>query len=96
MRFGVARLLFGGGGARCAAVPLHPDLLAVLVGPESKAPLLYFAGGEDGTSGAVLLCPTSRLRYRIDGDIPVLLIDEAERVSEAACAALVAKANQRA
>lgn len=79
-------------------MPLHPDLLAVLACPESKAPLLYFAGGEDGKSpeAAFLLCPTSRLRYRIDGDIPVLLVDEAERVSEAACAALVAKANQRA
>jgi uncharacterized protein YbaR (Trm112 family) len=48
---------------------LAPELLAVLACPESKAPLLYFAGGEDGKKPeeAFLLCPTSRLRYRIAG-----------------------------
>ena len=73
---------------------LAPELLAVLACPESKAPLLYFAGGEDGTDEAkgFLFCPTSRLRYRIDGGIPVLLIEEAERISEPESAALVAKA----
>ena len=71
---------------------LAPELLAVLACPESKAPLLYFAHGEDGQSpeAAFLFCPTSRLRYRIDGGIPVLLIEEAERISEPASAALVA------
>ena len=75
-------------------MPLSPDLLAVLACPESKAPLLYFADGEDGKSpdDAFLFCPTSRLRYRIEGDIPVLLVEEAERISEAAGAALVARA----
>ena len=68
---------------------LAPELLAVLACPESKAPLLYFAGGAD--EAGFLFCPTSRLRYRIDGDIPVLLIEEAERLSESAAALLVAK-----
>lgn len=73
-------------------MPLSPDLLAVLACPDSKAPLLYFAGGEDGKTpaAAFLFCPTSRLRYRIEGDIPVLLVEEAERLSEAAAATLVA------
>jgi uncharacterized protein YbaR (Trm112 family) len=75
-------------------VLLPTDLLAVLACPESKAPLLYFAGGESGKdeAAAFLFCPTSRLCYRIEGGIPVLLIEEAERISEAASAALVAKA----
>jgi len=71
---------------------LAPELLAVLACPESKAPLLYFAAGEDGLGDPFLFCPTSRLRYRIDGDIPVLLVEEAELISESATAALVAKA----
>ena len=51
-------------------MPLPPELLAVLACPESKAPLLYFAGGEAGDqpAAAFLFCPTSRLRYRIEAD----------------------------
>lgn len=61
---------------------LSPDLLAVLACPESKQPLVYFAGGEQGDQpeAAFLLCPSSRLRYRIEGDVPVLLVEEAERL----------------
>lgn len=74
-------------------MPLSSDHLAVLVCPESKDALLYFAGGErgDAPAEAFLFCPSSRLRYRIDGDIPVLLIEEAERLDERAAAALVAR-----
>ena len=75
-------------------MPLPKDMLAVLACPESKAPLIYFAGGEAGDQpdAAFLFCPTSRLRYRIDGDIPVLLIEEAQRLDEKAAAALVTRA----
>jgi uncharacterized protein YbaR (Trm112 family) len=61
---------------------LSADLLAVLACPESKEPLLYFAGGEDGKQPetAFLLSPGSRLRYRIEGDVPVMLVEEAERL----------------
>ena len=61
---------------------LSPDLLAVLACPESKQPLVYFAGGVQGDKpeSAFLLCPSSRLRYRIEGDVPVLLVEEAERL----------------
>jgi uncharacterized protein YbaR (Trm112 family) len=73
---------------------LAPELLAILACPESKAPLLYFASGEAGDrpAEAFLFCPTSRLRYRIDDDVPVLLIEEAERLDERAASALVARA----
>ena len=61
---------------------LSLDLLAVLACPESKEPLLYFAAGEDGKQPEAdfLLSPGSRLRYRIGGDVPVMLVEEAERL----------------
>lgn len=65
-----------------ALVPLSDDLLAVLACPESKEPLLYFAGGEDGKQpeASFLLALGSRMRYRIEGDVPVMLVEEAERL----------------
>ena len=68
-------------------MPLSPDLLAILVCPESKQPLLYKPPGEDG-SGDYLFCPASRLKYRVDDGIPVMLVEEAERLDEAAAASL--------
>lgn len=76
------------------AVALAPELLAILVCPVTKAPLLYFAGGErgDAPTEAFLFCPTSKLRYRVDDDVPVLLEDEATRVDDAEATRLVARA----
>ena len=76
-------------------MPLSPDLLAVLACPESKQPLLYFQGGElgDQPEAGFLLCPSSRLRYRIEGDIPVMLVDEAERLEQAEVDRLLTRAN---
>ena len=65
-------------------VPLPPELLEVLVCPRSKAPLLYFAHGEAGDDGAqeFLLCPSSKLRYRVDAGVPVMLVEEATSLSD--------------
>lgn len=73
---------------------LAPELLAILVCPVTKAPLLYFAGGESGDAPAeaFLLCPTSKLRYRIDDDVPVLLEEEARRLDDREVARLLARA----
>ena len=68
---------------------LDPLLLEILVCPESKKPLLYFE--KEG----FLFCPESRLKYRIEDDIPVMLVEEAERLDEAAAAALVERAKAR-
>jgi uncharacterized protein YbaR (Trm112 family) len=68
---------------------LDPLLLEILVCPESKKPLLYFE--QEG----FLFCPESRLKYRIEDDIPVMLVEEAERLDEASAAALVARAKAR-
>ena len=57
-------------------MPLAPALLDMLVCPKSKQPLVYFE--QEG----FLLCPSSRLRYRIENGVPVLLVDEATEVTQ--------------
>ena len=64
---------------------LAPDLLDLLVCPKSRQPLVYFPEGD-----GFLLCPASRLRYRIERGVPVLLIDEARELSQAEVDTLVA------
>jgi uncharacterized protein YbaR (Trm112 family) len=65
---------------------LDPKLLEVLACPKDKGPLLYFADEES------LYNPRLKLRYRVTDDIPVMLIDEADSVSEAEHTRLLAKA----
>ncbi len=55
---------------------LDPLLLEILACPEDKGPLLYFA---DENS---LYNPRLKRRYAIRDDIPIMLIDEAETVSD--------------
>ena len=55
---------------------VDPVLLDILVCPLSKAPLKVI----DGT--LVSTDPETRMRYRIDGTIPVMLVDEAEEMTE--------------
>ncbi|MCG3196829.1 MAG: hypothetical protein GHCLOJNM_01309 [bacterium] len=56
-------------------MPVSPELLEILVCPESKAPLVL-----DGEF-LVSTDPTTRRRYAIKDDIPVMLIDESESLS---------------
>ncbi|HTL84181.1 MAG TPA: Trm112 family protein [Acidimicrobiia bacterium] len=66
---------------------LDPKLLEILACPEDKGPLLYFAD-ED-----TLFNPRLKRRYRVlDGDIPDLLIDDAETLDDAEAARLSKKA----
>ncbi|MGO9875476.1 MAG: Trm112 family protein [Acidimicrobiia bacterium] len=66
---------------------LDPKLLEILACPEDKGPLLYFVD-ED-----TLYNPRLTRRYRIlDGDIPDLLIDDAETVDGAEHTRLMKKA----
>ena len=73
---------------------LPRELTDVLVCPKSKQPLIYFPRGEDDRDEATafLLCPGSRLKYRIDQGVPVLLIDEASEVTSADVDRLVRRA----
>jgi uncharacterized protein YbaR (Trm112 family) len=71
---------------RRSALALDPRLLEILACPEDKGPLLYF---EDEGS---LYNARLRRRYRIENDIPVMLIDESEQVSDDEHDRLVARA----
>lgn len=65
---------------------LDPKLLEILACPEDKGPLLYFV------DESVLFNPRLKRTYRVDNDIPVMLIDEAATVDDAEAARLEAKA----
>ncbi len=65
---------------------LSNELLEILVCPESKEDLIYFE------QESFLFCPASRLKYRIEDDIPVMLVDEAERLDDAAAEELMKRA----
>jgi uncharacterized protein YbaR (Trm112 family) len=73
---------------------LAPDFVAIMVCPKSKQPLVYFPRGEDGHDEreAFLFCPASRLRYRIEEGLPVLLIAEAAEVTPPEAQRLLARA----
>ena len=65
---------------------LDQQLLDILAGPEDKGPLLYFADEQS------LYNPRLHRRYVVRDDIPVMLIDEAETVSDGEHNRLMAKA----
>jgi uncharacterized protein YbaR (Trm112 family) len=54
-------------------MPLSPELLSILVCPACKGDLAY------DVSVQTLTCPRCRLRYKIAEDIPVMLVEEAEK-----------------
>ncbi|MCB9394819.1 MAG: Trm112 family protein [Acidimicrobiaceae bacterium] len=64
---------------------LDPRLLAVLACPEDKGPL-YYLGDDEG-----LYNPRLHRRYHAREGIPVMLVDEAEAVSDDAHAEIVAR-----
>lgn len=49
-------------------------LLEILACPKCKGDLEFI--------GNSLICHKCKLRYRIEDDIPIMLIDEAERIEE--------------
>lgn len=55
---------------------VNPDLLKILVCPDSKAPLVL----ENET--LVSTDSETRRRYRIEDDIPNMLIEDSEQLSE--------------
>jgi uncharacterized protein YbaR (Trm112 family) len=55
---------------------LDERLLDILVCPEDRGPLLFVAGEQ------LLYNPRLRRAYRIEADVPVLLVDEAVTISD--------------
>ena len=58
-------------------LPCHPDLFDLLICPEAKVPVKWTGGWLVSTDGA------TRRAYRIDGDIPVMLVEESTILSQA-------------
>jgi uncharacterized protein YbaR (Trm112 family) len=75
---------------------LAPELVDVMVCPKSKQPVVYFPRGEADRdeADAFLLCPASRLRYRIDDGVPVFLIEEATEMPASEVERLVQRARE--
>ncbi len=65
---------------------LDAQLLEILACPDDKGPLLYFAD-EDS-----LYNPRLKRRYAVREGIPIMLVEEAETVSDDEHARLMAKA----
>lgn len=55
-------------------MPIDQELLEILACPKCKGEVELESGG------ASLICYHCSLRYRIEDDIPVMLIDEAEAI----------------
>ena len=53
---------------------LDPKLLEILACPKCKGPLVPL------DDHSALDCRSCMLRFRVEGDIPIMLIDEAERL----------------
>ena len=53
---------------------LSADLLSILICPKCHGELEY------DEIAQTLTCHACRLRYRVDDDIPVMLVDQAERI----------------
>jgi len=71
-------------------VALDPQLLEILACPQDKGPLFYLAD-EDA-----LYNPRLKRRYQVRDGIPVMLIDEAETVSDTEDARIMAKVTAQA
>ena len=64
---------------------ISKDLLDILVCPDSKAPLVL------DEEFLVSTDPVSRRRYRIEDDIPIMLIEESEVLPQAEWQAILNK-----
>ena len=54
---------------------MDPKLLDILVCPLCKSPLVYQKAAQE------LICKADRLAYQIADDIPVMLVDEARKLT---------------
>lgn len=68
---------------------LDPRLLEILACPEDKGPLLYFSTEQ------VLYNPRLKRKYRVENDVPQMLIEEAQAADAAEDARLQALASSQ-
>ncbi len=55
---------------------LDPKLLEILACPKCKGPV------QPDAQHTRLVCPTCRVAYRVEDDIPVMLIEEAQALAQ--------------
>jgi uncharacterized protein YbaR (Trm112 family) len=55
-------------------MPIDQELLDILACPKCKGSI------QPENGGSSLVCHSCKLRYRVEDDIPVMLIDEAEEI----------------
>ncbi len=60
---------------------LKKELLEILVCPKCKGELEYAVDKDNHTKGK-LICHKCSLAFKVEDDIPVMLIDEAESIKE--------------
>ena len=68
---------------------IKPELLELLACPESLAPLVL-----DGDT-LVSTDPATRRRYKVDGDVPNMLLEESETLDEAEWSAILERHGAR-
>jgi uncharacterized protein YbaR (Trm112 family) len=73
---------------------LAEHFVTAMACPVSKQPVIYFPRGEadQNEADAFIVCPASRLRYRIDQGVPVFLAEEAQELAPDVVERLVARA----
>lgn len=67
-------------------MPVAQHLLEILRCPESLGELIYVTGD----AKEFLFCAQSKLKYPIEDGIPVMLVNEAERLDDVSSEALIA------
>ncbi len=60
---------------------LDKQLLEILACPKCKGDLEYKTDPKDDKNGQ-LICASCALVYRVEDDIPIMLIDEAEKLQK--------------
>jgi uncharacterized protein YbaR (Trm112 family) len=55
---------------------LSEQLLDILACPQCKGPVRLL------DDGSALVCPSCRLKFPVRDDIPVMLVDEAEKIGD--------------
>ncbi len=75
---------------------LAAELVAIIVCPKSKQPMVFFPRGEldADEAEAFFLCPASRLRYRVRDGVPDFVVEEADLLPAAEVARLLERARE--
>ena len=73
---------------------LDPELLSVLVCPQTHQPLRYIPA--QGADPECLLSEQASLLYRVEDGLPILLVEEARPLSAAQMTALCQRADKAA